>query len=198
MIENIILTVIEFLKGFSYFGVMLALCFEFIPAEVVLPLAGYWVYEGDFNYYLIVLAGSIGGTIGPLTLYYLGKWGGRPLVLKYGKYFLVTQKQVDMSDRFFEKYGAGVAFFARFLPVVRTAISVPCGISEMNVAKFCIYTFLAITPITAVYVYIGFTLGEHWEQAGHIFNQYLQPVVLGILILLAIYITIKVFKRRAV
>ncbi|MDA6082996.1 DedA family protein, partial [Escherichia coli] len=76
------------------------------PAEVVLPLAGFWVFQGDFNYYLVVLAGTVGGTIGPLTLYALGRYGGRPMVLKYGKYFLVSQKQIDASDKFFEKYGA--------------------------------------------------------------------------------------------
>lgn len=166
MLTEYIMAFVEFLKGFSYFGIMLALCFEFVPAEVVLPLAGFWVYEGDFNYYLVVIAGAVGGTTYPLTLYYLGKWGGRPMVIKYGKYFLVSEKQINASDRFFEKYGAGVAFFGRFLPVVRTAISVPCGISEMNVIKFCVYTFIAILPITALYVYIGFTLGENWELAG--------------------------------
>lgn len=196
MLTEYIMAFVEFLKGFSYFGIMLALCFEFVPAEVVLPLAGFWVYEGDFNYYLVVIAGAVGGTIGPLTLYYLGKWGGRPMVIKYGKYFLVSKKQIDASDRFFDKYGAGVAFFGRFLPVVRTAISVPCGISEMNVIKFCVYTFIAILPITALYVYIGFTLGENWEQAGPIFKQYTMPIVYVIISGLAIYIIYRIIKNR--
>ncbi len=92
MVE-IIMPIIEFLKGFSYLGILIALCFEFILAEIVLPLAGYWVYEGDFNYYFVVIAGAIGGTMAPaITLYCLGKYGGRPLVLRYGKYFLVSQK----------------------------------------------------------------------------------------------------------
>ncbi|MEK4564281.1 DedA family protein [Alkalihalobacillus sp. FSL R5-0424] len=196
MLTEYIMAFVEFLKGFSYFGIMLALCFEFVPAEVVLPLAGFWVYEGDFNYYLVVIAGAVGGTIGPLTLYYLGKWGGRPMVIKYGKYFLVSEKQINASDRFFEKYGAGVAFFGRFLPVVRTAISVPCGISEMNVIKFCVYTFIAILPITALYVYIGFTLGENWELAGPIFKQYTMPIVYVIISGLAIYSIYRIIKNR--
>lgn len=80
--EQIILDIIEFLKQFSYFGVVLALTFEFIPAEVVLPMVGYWVYEGDMNFWLAVLAGTLGGTTGPLTLYALGYYGGRPLLIK--------------------------------------------------------------------------------------------------------------------
>lgn len=105
---------IEFLQQFGYFGVLLALCFEFIPAEVVLPLAGYWVSQGDFNIHLLALAGTVGGTIGPITLYVLGRYGGRPLVIKYGKFFLVSEKQIRASDAFFEKYGPGVAFLLDF------------------------------------------------------------------------------------
>ncbi len=189
--------IVEFLKGFSYLGILIALCFEFIPAEIVLPLAGYWVYEGDFNYYLVVLAGSIGGTIGPITLYCLGKYGGRPLVFRYGKYFLVSQKQVDAADRFFAKYGPGVAFFGRFLPIVRTAISVPCGMGNMNLMKFSLYTFFAMLPITAAYVYIGFSLGEHWEEAGSLFNQYMQPVVFVILAVATAFLIYKLLTKYA-
>lgn len=187
LFETIIMSMIDFFKELGYFGVLLALCFEFIPAEVVLPLAGFWVAQGDFNFWGIVIAGTIGGTIGPITLYALGRYGGRPLVIKYGKYFLINVKQVNTADRFFAKYGAGVAFFARFLPVVRTAISVPCGIMKMSLVKFSTYTFLAMLPITALYVYLGQKLGENWEEAGALFSQYLRPFVILIVILLAGY-----------
>jgi len=181
------MSMIDFFKDLGYFGVLLALCFEFIPAEVVLPLAGFWVSQGDYSFWGIVLAGTIGGTIGPITLYALGRYGGRPLVIKYGKYFLINEKQVNAADRFFAKYGAGVAFFARFLPVVRTAISVPCGIMKMSLAKFSTYTFLAMFPITALYVYLGQKLGENWEEAGPLFSQYLRPFIIVLVILLAAY-----------
>ena len=187
MFETIIMSMIDFFKDLGYFGVLLALCFEFIPAEVVLPLAGFWVSQGDYSFWGIVLAGTIGGTIGPITLYALGRYGGRPLVIKYGKYFLINEKQVNAADRFFAKYGAGVAFFARFLPVVRTAISVPCGIMKMSLAKFSAYTFLAMFPITALYVYLGQKLGENWEEAGPLFSQYLRPFIIVLVILLAAY-----------
>ncbi|MBM7839346.1 membrane protein DedA with SNARE-associated domain [Alkalihalobacillus xiaoxiensis] len=187
--------IIEFLKGFSYFGIMLALSFEFIPAELVLPLAGYWVYQGDFNYYLVVLAGTIGGVIGPITLYCLGRFGGRPLVLRYGKYFLITPKQVDAADRFFAKYGGGVAFFGRFLPIVRTAVSVPCGLAKMSIVKFSLYTGLAMLPITALYVYIGLQLGEHWQDAAPLFNQYLKPVAFVIILLVVIFVIYKIINN---
>lgn len=193
MLDTIIMSMIEFFKGFGYFGVLLALCFEFIPAEVILPLAGFWISQGDFNYVLMVIAGTVGGTIGPLTLYAVGRYGGRPIVLKYGKFFLINEKQVDAADRFFAKYGAGVAFFGRFLPVVRTAISVPCGMTKMNVWKFTLYTFSAMLPITALYVYLGMKLGENWEQAGELFTQYLQPFIIVIVIGIVAY---AIYKYR--
>ena len=193
LLDTIIMSMIDFFKDFGYFGILLALCFEFVPAEIVLPLAGYWVSQGDFNYFLMVLAGTVGGTIGPITLYAVGRYGGRPLVIKYGKFFLVNEKQVDAADRFFAKYGAGVAFFARFLPVVRTAISVPCGITKMPLGKFSLYTFVAMLPITALYIYLGKKLGENWEQAGALFSEYIRPFVILIVVLAVIY---GVYKYR--
>mgnify|MGYP003413392529 CR=1 FL=1 len=190
--SEIALSIVEFFKQFSYFGVLLALCFEFVPAEIVLPLAGYWVSQGDFNIHLLALAGTVGGTIGPATLYALGRYGGRPIVEKYGKYFLVTDKQIQASDRFFDKYGHGVAFFARFLPVVRTAISIPCGMTKMNFGKFCVFTFVAMYPITYFYLYLGYKLGENWEQAGAIFDKYAFPIAGVIVALIICYI---VYKR---
>lgn len=132
---------IEGFKSLGYVGIALALTFEFIPAELVLPLTGFWIYEGDFNMILVILAGTIGGVTGPLTLYALGRYGGRPLVLRFGKYFLVREKEIVKAEQFFEKYGSGVAFFGRFIPGVRTAVSIPCGMANMNVWKFSIYTF---------------------------------------------------------
>lgn len=183
MLEEIILSMVEAFKSLSYFGVLLALCFEFIPAELVLPLAGYWVYQGEMNLYLVILAGSIGGVLGPLTLYALGKYGGRPLVRRYGKYFLLNDEKMDKADRFFDKYGAGIAFFGRFVPGIRTAISLPCGIMKMNVWKFCLYTYLAMLPVTAAYVYVGYKLGPQWEQAGVIVAQYANFMLIPIAII---------------
>lgn len=186
-----ILAFVEILKEFSYFGLILALTFEFVPAELVLPLAGYWVYQGDMSYWLAVLAGTVGGTFGPLTLYALGRYGGRPFILKYGKYLFIQEHQVEKADLFFQKYGAGVAFFARFLPGVRTLISIPCGMAKMNVWLFSIYTFCATLPITAVYIYLGYTFGPHYKQAAAAAEDYSPFIIAGIVVLLGIYIAIK-------
>lgn len=194
--ESLIMDMIEAFKSLSYFGVLLALTFEFIPAEVVLPLAGYWVYQGERNMILTILAGSIGGVTGPLTLYALGKYGGRPLVLKFGKYFLVKDEQLNKAEYFFDKYGAGIAFFGRFVPGIRTAISLPCGILKMNIWKFMLYTYLAMLPVTTIYVYLGYKLGPQWEQAGAIFAQYANFLLIPI-VLIVIWLFFKAKKRKA-
>lgn len=183
----------SFLKGLAILVCCWRSALSLFQREIILPMAGFWIAQGEYSYWLMVLAGTVGGTIGPLTLYAVGRYGGRPIVLKYGKFFLINEKQVNASDKFFAKYGAGVAFFGRFMPIVRTAISVPCGMTKMNVWKFTIYTFLAMFPITALYVYLGIKLGENWEQAGDLFKQYLQPFVIIIIVLAVIY---AIYKYR--
>ncbi|WP_078382817.1 DedA family protein [Sutcliffiella halmapala] len=192
------MTLLEAFKSLSYFGIVLALTFEFIPAELVLPLVGYWVYQGDMFLFWAILAGSIGGVTGPLTLYALGYYGGRPLIEKYGKYFLIREKEINAAERFFNKYGPGIAFLGRFIPGIRTAISIPCGMARMNIWVFSIYTFIAMIPITAGYVYLGYKLGPHWADAAATISIYMKPLgflLIGILLVIAI---VKIRKKRKV
>ncbi|MEW9669543.1 DedA family protein [Ammoniphilus sp. 3BR4] len=192
--EHFLMELVYVLKELSYFGVILALTFEFIPGELVLPLVGYWVYQGEMNLWLAILAGSIGGVTGPLTLYSLGKYGGRPIIQKYGKYFFIREKEIIMSERFFEKYGAGVAFFGRFIPGVRTAISIPCGIANMSPVIFCWYTFLAMLPISSLYIFLGYQLGPNWKSVEPLLKQYLVP--LGIIVVSAIFLYMLLNKLK--
>ncbi len=195
IMEQLILEFVQFLKGLSYLGIVIALSFEFVPAELVLPLAGYWVYEGDMNLWLVVLAGTVGGTFGPLTLYFLGRWGGRPFLEKYGKYFFIKEKQLDAADHFFQRHGAIVAFSARFLPGLRTIISIPCGMAKMNPWTFSIYTFVAMFPITFLYVYLGYKLGPRWEDVGHLADQYTLPILAGMVLFIISYVLLKKRKK---
>ncbi|MDT9721645.1 DedA family protein [Paenibacillus sp. ClWae2A] len=188
---------ILFFKDLSYAGLVIALSFEFVPAELVLPMAGYWVYLGDMKLWLAILAGTVGGTFGPLTLYALGRYGGRPMVEKYGKYFLIRPHHLDASDKFFEKYGSGVAFYGRFVPGIRTVISIPCGMAKMNVFKFSIFTFLAMLPITSLYIYLGFKLGSQWEHVDEIVKPYIVPAAVVFLGAFGLYVLLKRWKRRA-
>ncbi|GAS83407.1 DedA family protein [Paenibacillus amylolyticus] len=187
---------ILFFKDLSYAGLVIALSFEFVPAELVLPMAGYWVYLGDMKLWLAILAGTVGGTFGPLTLYALGRYGGRPMVEKFGKYFLIRPHHLDASDKFFEKYGSGVAFIGRFVPGIRTVISIPCGMAKMNVFKFSIFTFLAMLPITSLYIFLGFKLGSQWEHVDEIVKPYIVPAAVVFLGAFGLYVLLKRWKRR--
>ncbi|MCY8817755.1 DedA family protein [Bacillus atrophaeus] len=197
IIEALVMQLIEAFKSLSYFGIFLALCIEFIPAEIVLPLAGYWVSKGDMTLIGVIIAGSLGGVAGPLTLYWIGRHGGRPFLERFGKYIFIKPEALDKSDQFFQKHGGFVAFSGRFLPGVRTLISIPCGIAKMNVWAFSIYTFLAMLPITFVYVYLGVKLGQNWKEVGSILDQYMLPAGICIVLVFAIYLFMKKKKKKS-
>lgn len=195
--EEWILSLIYWLKDLSYVGIVLGLSIEAVPGEIILPLAGFWVSEGDFYFWGVVLAGILGGTMGPMTLYALGRFGGRPVVERFGKYFLIRPHHIAVSDRFFERYGAKVAFFGRFVPLVRTAISIPCGMTKMNPAIFALYTALGVTPITILYVWVGMKLGTHWEEASTLIEPYIRWVAIAGVLLLVGYVFIRYCRRSA-
>ncbi len=196
--EEFILSILLNFKELSYLGIMLALTIEFVPAELVLPLAGFWVYEGDMTLWGTVLAGTIGGTFGPLTLYAVGRFGGRPFLLKFGKFVFINEEKLAKADTFFERNGAMVAFTARFLPGVRTLISIPCGMAKMNVWVFSIYTFLAMFPITFIYVYLGFKLGERWKDVAELANSYILPIGVGVLVIFLLYKFLSIRRKKLI
>ncbi|AIC92946.1 DedA family protein [Shouchella lehensis] len=193
--EQLLLELLEWFKDLSYLGVFIALCIEFIPAELVLPLAGFWVSEGEMRFWGVVIAGSLGGVVGPLTLYSIGRFGGRPLLETYGKYVFMNKDNLQKADQFFQSHGAFVAFSARFLPGVRTLISVPCGMAKMNPWIFSLYTFLAMAPISFFYVYFGVELGENWTEVKGLLQQYLVPFGIGLVIVFLIYLLVTHRKR---
>ncbi|PZD97376.1 DedA family protein [Paenibacillus sambharensis] len=191
--EQWIHDIILFWKELSYAGVIVMLSIEIIPGELILPMVGYWVHEGDMGFVLAVMAGTTGGVTGPLILYALGRYGGRPLLERYGRYVLLGSKELEKAERFFDKYGPGVAFFGRFIPGVRTLISFPCGVAKMSLTVFIVYTALAMLPITYAYIYLGMKLGENWSQVSALLKEYSFPVAGSMVIMLVIYIG---YKRK--
>jgi membrane protein DedA with SNARE-associated domain len=139
-----------------------------IPSEIVMPLAGWKLIadEGRGWYWLLFAGflGALGSTIGALGLYYVGRYGGRPLCYRYGKYFLVSRDDIDQADRFFDRWGPWAVFFGRMVPLVRSLVSVPAGIVEMPVVQFTIYTFLGSFVWALGLAYGGYKLGENYED----------------------------------
>ncbi|MNZ72269.1 hypothetical protein D3C78_906440 [compost metagenome] len=157
------------------------------------------VYSGKINFIGAVFFGVIGGVLAQLFIYWIGRYGGRPILEKYGKYILIKKKHIDVSEEWFMKYGTGVIFTARFIPVARHAISIPAGIAKMPVGKFILLTTLAVIPWSMLFVYLGMVLGEQWKHIDEKAGPYIIPILLVALALLIIYVLIKWFgssKRK--
>ncbi|MFC5452480.1 DedA family protein [Paenibacillus aestuarii] len=153
---------LQSIVSLGYLGVILGLAIEIIPSEIVLAYAGYLVFQGHLNFWGAVAAGTVGGLVAQCIVYAIGYYGGRPFLLKYGKFLLIKQSHIQLADRWFERHGSPVVFFARFIPVVRHAISIPAGVTRMNLWKFSLYTLAASLPWSIIFINIGMKLGENW------------------------------------
>lgn len=181
-------------------GIVVAMALESccipLPSEIVMPLAGVMFVEGKLlagvNFWpglvLLALAGAIGCLIGSIAAYGIGAAGGRPLMLKYGRYVLISQHDADMADRFFQKWGGATAFFSRLLPIVRTYISLPAGITKMPFVKFCIFTFLGSFPWCLLLAYVGTVVGNNLSVLTPIFRSFEVIIIIALVILIALYI----------
>lgn len=133
-----------------------------IPSEIIVPFAGFLAYTGRFNLWLIALMGGLGSSIGASIAYFIGFKGGRTLVEKYGKLILISKHDLELADRFFIKYGNTAAFFGMLLPIVRSFISFPAGISKMPLKRFLFYVFAGSFIWSLALGYFGMKLGENW------------------------------------
>lgn len=176
--------VIACISTFGYSGIVLTMAIESacipLPSEIIMPFSGYLVTTGQFTMLGVTLAGAVGNVLGSIAAYYAGIWGGRPFVERYGPYILVSHRDLDMADRWFQKYGEAAVFFSRMLPVVRTFISLPAGIAQMNFPRFVLFTFLGALPWCYLLAYIGLKMGERWEDLRQYFHQL--DVVIGLLL----------------
>jgi membrane protein DedA with SNARE-associated domain len=160
----------------GYLGIVLAMALESccipLPSEIVMPLAGYYavLHPDRFSLVGVALAGALGCLVGSAASYAVGRSGGRPLLLRYGRYLLISQADSDRADRLFARHGGAVAFFSRLLPVVRTYISLPAGIAQMPFARFCVYTLLGSLPWCLALAWVGSKAGEHSQQLASVFR----------------------------
>jgi membrane protein DedA with SNARE-associated domain len=134
-----------------------------LPSEIIMPFAGYLVYTGRFSLFWAATAGAIGCNLGSVIAYWVGAWGGRPMVERYGKWVLMSKHDLDRMTGFFEKYGTITVLVGRLLPVVRTFIAFPAGVAKMPQLRFHIYTFIGSWPWCFALAYVGMKLGEKWH-----------------------------------
>jgi membrane protein DedA with SNARE-associated domain len=192
MTEKILAVLFVFIKstiaatGYSGIGILMAIesaCIP-LPSELIMPFAGYLVYEGSMSLFWVATAGAIGCNLGSLVAYEIGHYGGRPLVERYGRWILMGRRELDWADRFFARWGHAAVFIARLLPVVRTFIALPAGVARMPRGKFHTYTFLGSWPWCFVLAWAGMKLGENWRSLGKYLHQF--DAVVGVLIVAAV------------
>ncbi|MEW6425421.1 MAG: DedA family protein [Bacillota bacterium] len=194
LFEVVIARTVAFISSLGYWGIAIGMAIESanvpLPSEVILPFGGYLVSTGQLEFYRAALAGAAGGTFGSVFSYFLGLWGGRPFLLRYGRYVGISQKHLALAEGWFARYGEATVFFTRLMPVVRTFISLPAGISRMHFGRFVLYTFLGSLPWCFLLTYLGFKMGQHWEDLKYWFHR------LDILIVLAAAILVIYIWRK--
>jgi membrane protein DedA with SNARE-associated domain len=152
----------------GYFGVAALMAIESacipIPSEIIMPFSGYLASTGRFALVLVATAGALGCNIGSTAAYAVGRWGGRPLIERWGSYILINRRDLAAADRFFVRYGGIAVLIGRLLPVVRTFISLPAGIAQLPQLKFQVYTFIGSWPWCFALAYAGYRLGQKWNS----------------------------------
>jgi membrane protein DedA with SNARE-associated domain len=168
IIEILSALIVATISALGYAGVVLLMAIESacipLPSEIIMPFAGYLVYTGRFNLWAVGFTGALGCVLGSLVAYWIGMYGGRPLIEKYGRYLLVSRHDLDLADRWFARYGEIIVFASRLLPVIRTFIAFPAGVARMNLTRFVIYTFAGSLPWCLGLAYVGQLLGEQWDK----------------------------------
>ncbi len=159
-----------------------------LPSEVIMPFSGYLVATGRFSLLGIALAGAAGSLAGSLILYAVGYFGGRPLIEKYGKYILINHSDLDRADRFFSNYGSFSNFIARIVPVIRTFISFPAGLSKSEIKRFMAGTFIGSFIWSLFLGWVGLVLGQNWQQIRTYFHGLDVLIVAAAIIVIAWYI----------
>ena len=200
MISGIESALLDFIRNtydvISWPGVVALMAIESacipLPSELIMPLAGWMlIKDKGLGWEWLLLAGffgALGNTLGSLAAYYVGARGGRPFVEKYGKYILISHHDMDLADRFFQRWGNWAVFGSRLLPVVRTFISLPAGISRMPVWRFTAYTFAGAFPWSVGLAAAGYALGENWEDLRAWMRPADIPIVIVIIALVAWYV----------
>src|SRR5579875_1293079 len=153
-------------KG-GYTGVVLLMAIQSacipIPSEVIMPFAGYALGHSQAQLLWLATLASLASNLGSIPAYWVGAKGGRPMVERYGRYLLLSKRDLDLADRFFAKFGSITVLVGRMLPIVRTFIAFPAGIAKMNQAKFHVYTFIGSWPWCYVLAYVGMKLGSRFQ-----------------------------------
>ena len=198
MLSQIINFIVETVSQLGYLGIFIMMFLESsffpFPSEVVMIPAGYLAYKGEMNIYFVIFFGILGSLAGALFNYYLALKLGRRFLMRYGKYILISEDTILKMEDFFNKHGHISTFFGRLIPVVRQYISLPAGLSRMNLFVFSIFTSLGAGIWVAILAFLGYYLGGNEE----LIKEYLHQIIIALLVLIVVfsYLYYKFTKRK--
>ncbi len=193
--------VLDLVNQYGYLGMFLGMVLEaviiVIPSEAILATGGILASKKIFTFWGAFLTGLIGSVFCAIVIYFMGYFGGKPFIKKYGKYFFMKEEDVEKSDSWFNKYGLIGALIGRNFPIIRTLISLPIGIMRLSFPKFIIYTTIGSIPWTLVFVYVGYTLGNGWTIADKYIGNLKVPIRILLIILISSYFYKKIKEKRS-
>ena len=191
--------IMSVISTMGYGGIVLLMAIESacipLPSEIIMPFAGYLVFKGEMVLWVVAFMGALGCVLGSIPAYYVGKTGGRQLAEKYGRFVLISKKDLKMADDWFKNYGEIIIFIGRLLPAVRTFIALPAGIARMNMTKFIIYTFVGSFIWCWALAYTGMVFGEHWDTLKVYFHEF-HYVIAGSAIIFIIWYIRRHFQNN--
>jgi membrane protein DedA with SNARE-associated domain len=182
LIDPILTMIKDAVAQGGYLAVIIMMAIESpnipLPSEAIMPTAGLLVQEGKMNIHLAALAGAVGCVVGSIPSYFLGMFGGRPFLAKYGRYFLLREKDMETADKWVDKYGDITFFVCRMLPVVRTFISFPAGVLKAHFPMFVLYTFIGSLVWCYFLTWVGIYFGDNMEAFRSIWHKFDLAIVL--------------------
>ncbi len=196
--------ILHIIEQFGYFGVFFLILIENvfppIPSEVILLISGFFSSYTSLSVFYMILASTLGSFLGAIILYYIGKIFNKERLKKivngrFGKILFLKEKDIDKADEWFDNKGNKSVFFCRFVPIVRSLISIPAGMSEMPMGKFIIYTICGSMIWNTVLICLGYRLGSNWEYVLTILDKY-QMLVIVILVIIFGYVIIKFYRKK--
>jgi membrane protein DedA with SNARE-associated domain len=192
------------IEALGYPGILLVMALENvfppIPSELVMPLAGFMASGGTFNVIGVVIAGMLGSMVGALALYYIGVWADesviRRFIRRWGRLLLLSENDLDLALQYFERHGQAVIFFGRLIPIIRSLISIPAGMSRMSMPRFLFFSALGTTLWSAALTYAGWVLGENYDQVSAFVSRYQNIVIALVVIAIAFFVYRRAIKPR--
>lgn len=195
-----------FIQGIGWFGIVVIMTLESanipIPSEVTMPLAGWLLVQAQGGTWVEALLlggffGALGCLIGSVINYGLGMWGGRPFLVRYGKYIFISSHDLEKADKWFARWGDWAAFLSRLLPIVRTFISFPAGVARIRFWSFCVLTFVGSFIWCGLLAVGGYALGENWEELRAVMRPFDYPIAAILILGFAYYVYRHIKHARA-